>query len=204
MKVNPVFDTNELKSYFYEITNEIWDYIEFKPKTYLNAYIYKKDTSIETIYSGMSGKKTEIPWQDRTKVFNLKSGVLYYIYFDYNNAYIGENDYLHTYAFVSNQNNTQGFDYYQSFKNHYPKCKETLWFSYMKTDTEFDWHIDGDMYRYHQILSNDGITPSFSTEIEELYFPPSSAFIEYVNNPHRVLPNKSERLHLIASMSNYE
>lgn len=204
MKVNPVFNTEELTNYFYKITEEVFDYIDFIPKTYLNAYVYKKDTSIKTIYEGMSGKHTDIPWQDRTKVYKLSTGTLYYIYFDYDNAYIGEDDHLHTYAFISNEMEHLGLKYYQQFKRHYPKCKETLWFSYMKTDTGFDWHVDGDMYRYHQILINDGVTPSFSTQDEDLYFRPGNAFIEYVNTPHRVLPNKSERLHLIASMSHYE
>lgn len=202
MKVTPIFNTNELIDYFYQTTEELWQHIDFKPKTYLNCYIYKKDTTIQTIYSGMAGKKTDINWQERTKIFKLNTGILYYIYFDYDNAYMEKNDHLHTYAFVSNQNNKKGFEYYQLFKKHYPKCKETLWFSYMKTDTEFNWHTDGNMYRYHQILKNDGITPVFSTQDSELYLPPGNAFIEYVNKPHRILPNRSERLHLIGSINN--
>jgi len=204
MEVNPVFDTQELTNYFFEITDGIWDYIEFKPKTYLNAYVYKKDTSIETIYKGMSGKETDIPWQDRTKIFNLENGILYYIYFDYDNAYIGKDDYLHTYAFVSNQMATKGYQYYNYYKSKFNTAKETLWFSYMKNDTGFDWHVDGNMLRYHQVLLNDGITPTFSTETEDLYFEPGKAFIEDVSVPHRVLPAKDERLHLIGSMSSYE
>lgn len=204
MIVDPVFDTNELIDYFYKTTEEAFDYVNFTSKTYLNAYIYKKDTSINTIYAGMSGKDTDIPWQDRTIIYNLSTGTLYYIYFDHNNACLAKDDYLHTYAFISNQTESLGLKYYQQFKNRYPNCKDSLWFSYMKTETRFDWHIDGDMYRYHQILINDGITPSFSTRKEELYYPPGNAFIEYVNDLHRVLPNKQERLHIVGSMSTYE
>ena len=32
MEVNPVFDTQELTNYFFEITDGIWDYIEFRQK----------------------------------------------------------------------------------------------------------------------------------------------------------------------------
>jgi hypothetical protein len=200
MQVQTLYDSHALVDYFYHLTEDAWQHIDFKPKTYFNTYVYKKDTSIENIYYGMSGKKSGVNWTERTRTYNLKNGILYYIYFDKDNAVIGEDDHLHTYVLVTN--NSKCNEYYDMFKQRFSNSGDTLWFSYMKGDTGFDWHVDGNMSRYHQVLINDGITPSFSTLDNELYYPPDTAFIEDVSISHRVLPSIGERLHLIGSMSN--
>lgn len=200
MKVNPVFNTEELTNYFYKITEEVFDYIDFIPKTYLNTYIYKPDTSIETIYNGMSGKSNDITWEQRTKTFELDSGILYYIYFDYDNSEIGKDDWLHTYAFVHKDMETKGKYFLDKFKSVYPNCGKNIWFSYMKDQTYFDWHIDGPMYRYHQVIKNDKITPSFTTEKGDVYAEAGDAFIEYAGELHKVKPNTDERLHIVSTI----
>ena len=201
MKVTPVFDTNELKDLFEDMTKEIWPCIDFKPKTYLNTYLYKPKADIETIYNGMSGKQSEVTWQQRTKTFDLDSGILYYIYFDYDNSEIGKEDWLHTYAFVHKDLNAIGKPYMNQFKNAYADCGNNIWFSYMKTETYFDWHIDGPFYRYHQVLKNDGITPSFTNLNNEVYCSVGEAFIEYAGESHMVKPNTLDRLHLVTTVN---
>ena len=200
MQTPTLYDTSEMIDYFYDLTKNVWSIIQFKPKTYFNTYIYKQDTSIETIYSGMSGKDNTNLLEERTTTYKVDNGTLYYIYFDSENAVMSKNDHLHTYALVTND--SRGLDYYGQFKNRFPNCLNTLWFSYMQSDTGFDWHVDGSMSRYHQVLINDGITPSFSTADSELYFTPDTAFIEDVSKPHRVLPCTGERLHIIGSIKN--
>lgn len=197
MKAPVLFDTQEMIDYFFDLTEEVHDIIDYQPKTYLNTYIYKEVSDLRTIYDGMSGIKNCPMIDERVTTHHLAKGILHYIYFDEHNAIGLENDHLHTYAFISNQ---QKKEYHDIFKEHYPKASNQLWFSYMKTETEFDWHVDGPMLRYHQVLINDGITPSFTSLEGDVYCKPGEAFIEDANLSHKVKPNTKERLHLIGSV----
>lgn len=197
MKAPVLFDTQEMIDYFFDLTAEVHDIIDYKPKTFLNTYIYKEDSELRTIYDGMSGIKNCAMMDKRVTTYHLNKGTLHYIYFDEKNAIGLENDYLHTYAFVPTYHNK---DYLQIFKDYYPNSTNQLWFSYMKTETGFDWHIDGPMLRYHQVLINDGITPSFTTLEGDVYCKAGDAFIEDAGLSHKVAPNTNERLHLIGTV----
>lgn len=201
--MQPIINTEKAKTLFYDMAEDALKIIEFKPKTYLNTYIYKDDTSIENIYNGMAGKKTNISWQDRTKIHNLKSGTLYEIYFDWQNSVMDDGDHLHTYAFVHKDLDRIGKDIYNELNAAFPTMGQTVWFSYMEADTYFSWHRDEVGYRYHHVLVNDGITPSYSTRTRSVYCKPGSAFVEYVNDEHMILPSVGPRLHMITSMRTY-
>jgi len=55
------------------------------------------------------------------------------------------------------------------------------------------------LWRYHQVIRNDGVTPSFTTESGDVYALPNTSFIEDASASHCVKPNTSERLHLVGS-----
>jgi hypothetical protein len=202
MQVNNVFDTQQLDDLFCSMTAECWDTIDFAPKTFLNVYIQKPMHDVETIYNGMAAKSSDITWQDRTTVYNFDSGVLYKMYFDaINSSGMVEGDHLWVYAFVHRDIDTIGKQLFEQFETAYPHTRENLWFSYMQTQTYFDWHIDSkdNLWRYHQVIRNDGVTSSFTTPRGDVYAQPNSSFVENASELHCVKPNTSERLHLVGS-----
>lgn len=199
--MKPVHDTALSLALFDYMSKDVWAVTKFGPKTHMSIYISKPDRSIETIYNGVTGKASQITWQDRTKVHRLDSGMLYEIYCDHDNSDIGIGDHQLTYIFVHDELDDLGSYWYKKWKDAYPHARENLWFSYMDRETYFDWHIDGPIYRYHHVLKNDGVTPSFTNETGDIFYMPGDAFVEYAGNLHKVKPSIGPRLHMVGSIS---
>lgn len=205
---DPISDTKELTTLFYDMTEEIWPDLSFGDQTYLNVYMQRpKDLmSKRDIYNGLRGfdMKEESNWLNYVTETKYKTGVLYYVKLRKENARIEDHQWLNIYCFVHNNFRDLGNKYWKELEQAIPDLRSNYWFSYMEHDCEFQWHTDGDTgFRYHHVLNNDGegITSSIETSDGSVFRKPGEAFILNTAKPHCVVPAKSVRLHAVASVN---
>lgn len=205
---NPINDTNELRTLFYNMTEEIWPDLSFGDETYLNVYLKRPGHLMDKreIYNGLRGfdMPNETNWEDYCTTTNYNSGVLYHTKLRKENARLRDGEYLNIYCFIHNDFESIGLKYYKELEEKISGLRNNYWFSYMEHDCQFRWHTDGDTgFRYHHVLLNDGykITSSIETEDGSVWRQPGEAFILNTAKQHAVIPSRSVRLHAVASIN---